>query len=271
MLNPRVPAAGGAMPAALPPSTDERRALHDICAFADMLQLPEGAFLLVPASPALLDVLAAFDADREDFEDGGDDELSMGAREDINGTVWLPGQPVAHEDAEPSLGFLEQHPNVPGPRSGFVGTDRSGDQRRISQGDRDDRERDDADREPSLGAAESHPTVYGNGRDRIGDQSQWGCSPTNDAEDEHCGCEPDDEGDGAMGNSTVDDEPSLGSTDAIDQDDAWRAPGDLHFIDGEEECRREPKARPPAENVARQNFGLPRRTRSGVPIRYTVT
>ena len=43
--------------------------LRDICILAVLLDLPEGAWLLVPASPALLDVLAAFDTENEDTED----------------------------------------------------------------------------------------------------------------------------------------------------------------------------------------------------------
>jgi hypothetical protein len=65
----------------------DRRALRHICAFADVLNLPEGAWLLVPASPALIDLLAAFEADREDAEEddfgGGDvnDEPELDAAE----------------------------------------------------------------------------------------------------------------------------------------------------------------------------------------------
>ena len=54
----------------------QQQALRDLCDFADILDLPGGAWLLVPVSPALLDVLAAFEADFEDLEEsdygGGD-------------------------------------------------------------------------------------------------------------------------------------------------------------------------------------------------------
>jgi hypothetical protein len=55
-----------------PVSAAERQALRDLCALADVLNLPEGAWLLVPASTALLDVLAAFETEREDLENGNE-------------------------------------------------------------------------------------------------------------------------------------------------------------------------------------------------------
>jgi hypothetical protein len=74
----------------------ERQALRDICEFADVLDLPDGSWLLVPCSPSLIDVLAEFEAEREDLEEsdwGGGD---------------VQDEPHDEEpDLEPSLGWPE--------------------------------------------------------------------------------------------------------------------------------------------------------------------
>ena len=75
----------------------ERQALRDLCDFADVLNLPDGAWLLAPVSPALLDVLAAFEADREDLED---DDPGAG---DVNDEP----QGESDDDDEPSLAATE--------------------------------------------------------------------------------------------------------------------------------------------------------------------
>ena len=57
-----------------------------------------------------------------------------------------------------------------------------------------DAELDTADDEPSLGSLEHHCSTapWRDGPNPTGDQTQWGCSPTNDLEDEHDGREEDD-------------------------------------------------------------------------------
>jgi hypothetical protein len=73
----------------------------------------------------------------------------------------------------------------------------------------DDPAEDDGTAEPSLGSLERHPTLHMNGRDNVGDQTQWAVGNRDDREDEHDGAEPD-----------VDDEPSLGWTEACELGEA---------------------------------------------------
>lgn len=72
----------------------------------------------------------------------------------------------------------------------------------------DDHAEDDGTAEPSLGSLERHPTLYVNGRDRVGDQTDWAAGNRTDLEDEHDGGEPDEDG-----------EPSLGWTEAATGDE----------------------------------------------------
>ena len=65
-------------------SPAERQALRDLCALADLLNLPEGAWLLMPATDSMPDVLAAFETDREDIEDGNDREAEDEHGGDVN-------------------------------------------------------------------------------------------------------------------------------------------------------------------------------------------
>lgn len=52
----------------------ERRAMATIAESADLLTVEDKSWLLVPASPWLLDVLSMFGAEAEDREPGLDDE-----------------------------------------------------------------------------------------------------------------------------------------------------------------------------------------------------
>ncbi len=60
----------------------EQRAMAQICQTADLLQTEVGAFLLVPADPELIGILAAFDAQGEDRENDLEDEPDEGEEDD---------------------------------------------------------------------------------------------------------------------------------------------------------------------------------------------
>ena len=89
---PSVPGNCQASPPTLADDTVQRQALRDICHFADVLQFNEDTYLVVKATPLLLDLLAEFEAeveDREEDDHGGDvgcsdDEPSLGATEAPN-------------------------------------------------------------------------------------------------------------------------------------------------------------------------------------------
>jgi hypothetical protein len=172
------------------------------------------AWLLVPLSPAMMDALAAFEADQADLEDddpaedNGDAEPSLGATDDKN-------QEKAWRD--PEIGEIDleyEGDGVP-----------------------------DADAETMLGAPEHHPMPYGYGRDRSGDQTWWarGSGTMEEEAVNEDGGNIEDEGqadtfehNGAVAAGNCDDEPSLGATTAIDQRQAWAAPDTWTFCeDGE--------------------------------------
>ena len=96
----------------------ERKALEQIAETADLLDVPgaEQPYLLIPASPALLDVLAAFDAEQSDLEpetdagpddedDGDDDKANDSGNIDIVSDGWasfpLDGDYVPEEGTPP--------------------------------------------------------------------------------------------------------------------------------------------------------------------------
>ncbi|MGE0733729.1 MAG: hypothetical protein AB7G15_15475 [Alphaproteobacteria bacterium] len=74
----------------------ERQALETIVATADLIDVPGAPFLLVPATPALLDTLAAFDAAQADLEPDQDREACCDQDDDTDNdnaydVVQLPG------------------------------------------------------------------------------------------------------------------------------------------------------------------------------------
>lgn len=62
----------------------ERRALAWIVETADVLEVEDDTFLLVPVDPLLLDILAAFGAEAEDREPCLEDERDEGEENDSN-------------------------------------------------------------------------------------------------------------------------------------------------------------------------------------------
>ncbi len=69
----------------------ERRALQEIVAGADVLEVEGRRFLLAPVSPRTLDALAAFEAELEDLESSmADDE---DCREDVEPSLATPEWP----------------------------------------------------------------------------------------------------------------------------------------------------------------------------------
>ena len=57
----------------------ERRALREIVAGADVVHEGKHTYLVARVSPDTLDALATFETSREDLEDGGDHEPSIGS------------------------------------------------------------------------------------------------------------------------------------------------------------------------------------------------
>ena len=169
------------------------------------------AWLLVPLSSAMMDALAAFEADDADLEaepddeEGGDGEASLGATNDVNQERAWRAPEVCGIDLE------YDGDGVP-----------------------------DADAEPMLGAPENHPSSWGYGRDRTGDQSSWarGAGLMEEEAVNEDGGAIDDEGHGdsfeetAVGCGDCNDEPSLAATEAINQVTAWR-PSQFGVEDGE--------------------------------------
>jgi hypothetical protein len=170
------------------------------------------AWLLVRLSPALLDALAAFEADAADLEAEPDLELD--------------------HDGEPSLGATSDMNQERAWRAPEVyGIDLEYDGDGVP----------DADAEPMLGAPERHPNPRSWEWREIGaDQTFWAAGhglmeEENVNED---GGAIDDEGHGDSFEETsaaagdCNDEPSLGATVAFDQRQAWAAP-EIGVTDGE--------------------------------------
>lgn len=132
------------------------------------------------------------DAGEEPEFDDSDDEPSMGAIEGRDGTRWIGG---GVDDLEPSLGFLEHHPNSTICTWGY-GYERnnSGDQTKLCIGDREDHEQEHDSREPdddtedSLAGIETSPSpTRGQGIRRCadGDQRSWACGASGDLESDN--------------------------------------------------------------------------------------
>jgi hypothetical protein len=119
--------------------------------------------------------------------------------DEIDGEAEL--EPTGDEE-EPTLGWTAGTPRILGstmdgeaePSLGWTGNVNQASRNRL--GDGEDYEQDDSDREPSLGSRACNPGLMMPGRDRTGDQSWWGQGGTRDLEDEHDGCEPDDDNEG---------------------------------------------------------------------------
>ena len=87
---------------ALPPAPTPADALRAIIARATVIQERGKPVLVVEAPPDLLDFLAAFEADREDFEENGDDEdgydvLPQGWNENMIRTIADPNMRGTHD------------------------------------------------------------------------------------------------------------------------------------------------------------------------------
>jgi hypothetical protein len=173
------------------------------------------AWLLVRLSPAMLDALAAFEADDADLEAEPDLELD--------------------HDGEPSLGATSDMNQEKAWRAPEVyGIDLEFDGDGVP----------DADAEPMLASPENHPATPwfwgGELRDRTGDQTSWargfGLMEEEDVNED--GGAIDDEGHGdtfeetSAGAGDCNDEPSLGATVAFDQRQAWAA-SEIGVTDGE--------------------------------------
>lgn len=176
----------------------ERQALRDICEFADVLQLDGEAWLLVPASPAVLDVLAAFEVDEDGDpldageEDRADDEFSLGAPDHrVDQTAWLvglqaPGEP---EEDDPGEDDGAREPALGAPEGGSRG---NVNQAHWGAGDLEDHEVDDSDLESTAperagrGFVRCRGDDLEDGGDTEFDPGEWGIADK-DAVEEECG------------------------------------------------------------------------------------
>lgn len=93
------------------PSSTERRALRQIVEEADLLEVDGRMFLLAPISPDTVEVLASFESEAADLEDGDEDCCCV--RDDFSSVPnnfaigmesCLPGDPEDAEDDGPAEG-----------------------------------------------------------------------------------------------------------------------------------------------------------------------
>ena len=83
----------------------ERRAMAEIADTADLFTVDDKSWLLVPASPQLLDTLAAFGAEAEDREPGLDDEAETDMGVEDMGELDLSDYEPDHDDEAAASGF----------------------------------------------------------------------------------------------------------------------------------------------------------------------
>jgi hypothetical protein len=184
----------------------ERDILRAIVQEGDLIEAQGEAWLLVPLSPGLIDMLAAFEADLADLEDdtpcepAHDDEPSLGATEIMNqerswktpGYAGLDleydGDTVASADAEPLLGAPERHPSIIGwsasDQARWGGGSGAMEEEQVNE-DGDGGFNDSVDHEPSLGAINPDPHT-GDGMDQI----RWASGNADDREAVRAGATP---------------------------------------------------------------------------------
>ena len=90
-------------------SPAERKAMRQIAASADLLDVDGQLYLLAPVSPRTLDALAAFEAEFTDLEDDGDAEPSIGWATPVLGGDILIGPA---DDAEFDMADQELEPDL---------------------------------------------------------------------------------------------------------------------------------------------------------------